>query len=134
MKESRISAYSVTGELLALADILCAIGELVGCWRMIQFEGTSRADSSLNILQLEHALDVSPQGIDYTWLELISIARSVEQAIDLTIVLLDEVSRCVFVLEARDGTYWRVLCEESNHEAIAALGRVEMIKGVRIYR
>lgn len=126
MIEIRLSAFHSNGDLLDLGEILNCVGSQHWQWRFIFFSGTSRQDSNLNVLELEDLLEGTMGGKCYSWGDLLSTARDVDQAIDATIAALNESGQCVFVIEVCDGTYWRILADEVEREAVAALERTRV--------
>lgn len=128
MMEDRIPAFRESGKMTTLAEVIGNAGNSAWAWRLVYFEGTSRLDSDLNVLELESSLERSVQGLDYSWPALIALAQLVDQAIDATVVAFDRMGRCVLVLEVRDGTYWRILAEKTDPEAVAALKRVARLR------
>ncbi|GAB2961269.1 hypothetical protein GCM10027280_57570 [Micromonospora polyrhachis] len=67
------------------------------------------------------------EGINYSWETLLLFADDVDQPIDVSLVAFDRVDRCVLVIEVRDGTYWRILSDQSDVNSVEIATRISRL-------
>ncbi|MBQ0994840.1 hypothetical protein KBX08_32835 [Micromonospora sp. H61] len=127
MIEFRIPAFRVSGEMVSLADVLREVRPRGWSWRLLNFEGTSKMESNLNVLELEENIRASVDGISCSWENLRRFADDVDQPIDVSLVAFGEDGRCVLVIEVRDSTYWRILSDQSDANSVETATRISRL-------
>lgn len=127
MIEFRIPAFRGDGEMVSLADVLREVRPQGWSWRLLNFEGTSKLESNLNVLELEESVRASVEGISCSWENLRRFSDDVDQPIDVSLVAFDKDGRCLLVIEVRDSTYWRILSDESDANSVGAATRISRL-------
>jgi len=133
MPAIEIHDKSETGGLaFCLRDILPCILPATGHleWALLEIEATA-IDESFDMLSLERQADGSPEGLDVSWSELVSLGERLFQLIDGIVVgfkggrpssdATDLRESCEIVIEAIDSSLWRVYAVDES--IIACLSR-----------
>lgn len=92
-------------------------------WKILWFEGVSNVDE--NILQLEERINKSPNGISYSYKELLNLSDNLSQLIEIIVIgSMDEnklirykediemYNSCEYVIELIDSSYWEFSTNE----------------------
>ncbi|MGW2623192.1 hypothetical protein [Micromonospora taraxaci] len=123
--ETRFSAFAKGGEPVTLKQILDQVGDPPWHWSLSVFEGTSLADSDLDLIDLERKVERAEEGVEISLQSLRELAGQVDQTINIHLVAkVSFGSSCVFVVQAFDSTEWEIWAEDSDVVAVGVFDRV----------
>ena len=109
-----------------LPDLLALLPEETQhyTWTILRFEATARPGSSPSLRELEKQVSRSNGGVQFDWARLVSLAMSIDQLLDGTVVgqgssvaisrqmsKEDLAARCDYILEVCDSTFGRIVTD-----------------------
>jgi hypothetical protein len=127
--EKTIPAFLPGDKLVRLSRVLSQVDGKAWSWRMLEFEGTTKVGSTLNLHEVNSRIQADPGGLRLTWDELVDFADDVDQAVNCTLQAFRGTTDTerVMEIEALDSSEWIIWADDNDGGAVESAERISSI-------
>jgi hypothetical protein len=127
--EKTIPAFLPGDKLVTLSRVLLQVDGKAWSWRMLEFEGTTKVGSTLNLREVNSRIRADSGGLRLTWDELLAFADEVDQAVNCTLHAFcgKTASERVMEIEALDSSEWVIWADDNDSGAVESAESIASI-------
>jgi hypothetical protein len=127
--EKAIPAFLPGDKIVTLSWVLSQVDGKAWSWRMLEFEGTTKVGSTLNLRELNSGIQTDSDGLRLTGDELLAFADEVDQAVNCTLQAFrgrTEPERAMEI-EALDSSEWIIWADDNDSGAVESAESIASI-------